>query len=158
MVDNGLLQALHLSEAPFLHFSFFLFAKRKKKKEKKKKSLQSFFQLQFQSEEWRELSVSSLWREFWCSSERQAYYQDPFSFNFQSNFPFFFLAPMSTHPKEKPPPPPPPFSPPPSWPHTGCVKMGSFVLPLVSFLDLCIFALIRKLWGENPKKASDWGK
>ena len=55
MVDNGLLQALHLSEGTissiFLSFSFFLFAKRKKKKEKKKKSPQSFFQLQFQLEE-----------------------------------------------------------------------------------------------------------
>jgi len=30
--------------------------------------------------------------------------------------------------------------------------MGSFVLPLVSSLDLCIFALIRKLRGENPKR------
>ena len=31
--------------------------------------------------------------------------------------------------------------------------MGSCLLPLVTFLDLRIFALIRKLRGENPKKA-----
>jgi len=65
---------------------------------------------------------------------------------------------MSIHPKEKPPPQPPPLGPPALWPHSGCVKMGSCLPPLVPFLNLCIFALIRKLWGENPKKAGGWGK
>jgi len=96
------------------------------------------------------------WAQFYIViSERRR-----FSFNFPISifhFSKFFLAPMSIHPKEKPPPQPPPLGSSPWWPHSGRVKMGSCLLPLVTFLDLRIFALIRKLRGENPKKASGWG-
>ena len=59
---------------------------------------------------------------------------------FKSNFQIFFLATQKkTHH--------------PNLPHevhhlgglTQDVKMGSFIPPLVYFLDLCIFALVRKL-------------
>ena len=72
-------------------------------------------------------------------------------------FSIFFLG-ANTHPPERKTTQPPPLGPPALWPHTGCVKMGSCLPPLVNIFDLCIFALIRKLWGENPKKASGWGK
>ena len=48
-------------------------------------------------------------------------------------------------PKRKTTTQPPPLGPPALWPYSGCVKMWSCIPPLVSFLDLCIFALIRKL-------------
>jgi len=61
------------------------------------------------------------------------------------NFSSFLLGGKAHPPKEKPAPQPPHEVHHPQWPHSGCGKMGSCVLPLVSFLDLCIFALIRKL-------------
>ena len=73
--------------------------------------------------------------------------------NFQIQLFSNFLLGANVHPPErKPPPQPPPLGPPAMWPHSGCVKIGSCIPPLVPFLDLCIFALIRKLWGENPKR------
>jgi len=75
-----------------------------------------------------------------------------------SCFSNFLLGAKCIHPNEKSPPQPPPLGAPPQWPRTGCVKMGSCLLPLVAFLDLCIFALIRKLRGENPKKGKWLGK
>jgi len=66
--------------------------------------------------------------------------------NFQIQLFSNFLLGANVHPPErKPPPQPPPLGPPAMWPHSGCVKIGSCIPPLVPFLDLCIFALIRKL-------------
>ena len=91
-----------------------------------------------------EKHISMAWKiPFWAPSG-----------NFKINFQIFFLAPTSTHPKEKPPPQPPPLGPPAMWPHSGCVKIGSCIPPLVPFLDLCIFALIRKLAGGKPNKGN----
>jgi len=82
-----------------------------------------------------------------------------FFFLIQRTWDFEFILSANAHPPErKTTTPTSPSGPPPLWPYSGGVKIGSFVLPLVSFFNLCIFALIRKLWGENPKKASGWGK
>ena len=81
-----------------------------------------------------------------------------FIFHFSIQF-FKFLLGANIHPPERKTTTP--TSPPRS---TSLVasrrmcQMGSCLLPLVPFLHLCIFAFIRKLRGENPKKASGWGK
>jgi len=45
-----------------------------------------------------------------------------------------------------------PLGPPALWPHTGCVKMGSFVLSLVSFLDCAFLPLLGNCKGKTQKR------
>ena len=65
----------------------------------------------------------------------------------------YFLLGANVHPpNRKTTTPTSPLGPPALWPHTGCVKMGSCIPPLVTFFNLCIFALVRKVSGGKPKK------
>jgi len=151
MVDNGLLQALHLSEGTissiFLSFSFFLFAERKKKKEKEKEIVLPIA-IPIGRVTWVDCrqSLEGILVFLGCSSEQTDYHYHHF-FN-------FFLAPTSIHPKEKPPPQPPPLGPPPQWPHTGCVKMGH-VFYLWSLFWICAFLpLLGSCEGKTQKRGN----
>jgi len=70
---------------------------------------------------------------------------------FTQEFPLFnFFQANVQPPKRKTTTQPLPLSPPALWPNSECVKIGSCIPPLVSFFNLCIFALISK-WGNKNK-------